>query len=186
MINIFCSVNRDEIRRIFQPSKIVLAIVFDSQNNRYNMLPLCFHMWCSYSPLQYVIAIHKNNYSSILFQEAKEYVLAIPGEKMIDTVMYCGTHSGKHVNKSNECKIEWSPCHKIKTPGIDTAIANIEFLTKNMFISGDHYLIIGEAITILRNRNNNERLLLSVGPKKEGFEILAQNGIHTIGVIPKN
>ena len=182
---VFNNIDRNEIRRLFQPSKIALAIAFDSQNNRYNILPLCFHMWCSYSPLLYAIAIHKKNYSSILFQEVKEFVLAIPGEGMIDEVMFCGTHSGKHINKAHGCKIEWSEAYKIKTPGINTAIANIEIRVKERSIAGDHQIILGEIKAMLQNKKNKERVLLAVGPESKDYEILAQDGIHTIGVIPK-
>ncbi len=182
---VFNNIDRNEIRRVFQPSKVVLAIVFDPQNNRYNILPLCFHMWCSYSPSLYAIAIHKKNYSSILFQEAEEFVLAIPGEGMVDEVMFCGTHSGKHINKSHECKIEWSEAYKIKTPGINTAIVNIEIQVKERSIAGDHQIILGEIKAMLKNKQNKERVLLAVGPESKGYEILAQHGIHTIGIIPK-
>ncbi len=182
---VFNNIDRNEIRKVFQPSRIVLAIVFDSQNNRYNILPLCFHMWCSYKPLLCAIAIHEKNYSSILFQEAVEFVLAIPGEGMVDEVMFCGTHSGKYINKATECKIEWSEAYKIKTPGINTAIVNIEIQIKEKSIAGDHQIILGEIRAILQNKKNKERVLLAVGPESKDYEILAQHGIHTIGIIPK-
>lgn len=182
---VFNNIDRNEIRGIFQPSKIVLAIVFDPQNNRYNILPLCFHMWCSYSPLLYAIAIHKKNYSSALFKEAEEFVMAIPGEGMVDEVMFCGTHSGKHLNKSQECKIEWSEPNKIKTPGISTAIVNIEIQVKEKSVAGDHQIIIGEIKAMLQNKKNKERVLLAIGPESKGYEVLAQHGIHIVGAIPK-
>ena len=105
---------------------------------------------------------------------------------MVDEVLFCGTHSGKNVDKVHECNIKWHNAHKIKTPGINSAIVNIELQVKERFVSGDHKVIIGEVKAMLQNRKNKERALLSVGPESKGYEILGQDGIHTIGVTLKD
>ncbi|MBN1818973.1 MAG: flavin reductase family protein [Sedimentisphaerales bacterium] len=176
--------NRDYLRELFQPSRILLGIVGDQNRSRFNILPLCFHTWCSYEPLLYAIAIDRDNYSAHLFEKASEYTLSIPGESMVEKVLYCGTHSGRQYDKTQECGIQWIDSHNINPPGISTSLANIELSTVARYPVGDHIMVVGEVKTIFRAKDQAERPLLAVGPSSFGFEILAHKGIHTIGVAP--
>lgn len=178
----FDNVTRDDLRAVFQPSKVLMAVVGIPSHTEFNVLPLCFHTWCSYSPLLYCIAIHNTNYSSQLFRIAQEFVLAIPGERMIDQVMYCGTHSGKNQNKADKCGIQWLPPISIGTPGISQAMANLEVSVTSTVPVGDHTLVVGEVLSMRLSRPVEERPLLAVGPMSDGFEVLAKSGIHTIAV----
>jgi flavin reductase (DIM6/NTAB) family NADH-FMN oxidoreductase RutF len=160
-----------------------MAVVGTPSRTEFNVLPLCFHTWCSYSPLLYCVAIHNTNYSSQLFRIAQEFVLAIPGEGMIDQVMYCGTHSGRDHNKARECGIEWLSPGSIGTPGISQAMANLEVGVTSRVPAGDHILVVGEVLSMRLSRPVEERPLLAVGPASDGFEVLARSGIHTIAVL---
>ena len=171
------------MRHIFQPSKILLAVVPKPAAGDYNILPLCFHTWCSYSPLLYSIAVQQSNYSFQLFQSATEFVLAIPGENMLDKVTFCGTHSGRDCDKGTACGIQWAPSDHILTPGVRDAAANMEVLIRTRMTTGDHLMIIGEVVAIHLAEDNDQRPLLAVGPTPTGFEVLWSHGIHTIGVV---
>ncbi|MBN1362755.1 MAG: flavin reductase family protein [Sedimentisphaerales bacterium] len=184
MNRLFSDVTRDELRTVFQPSKIVMGIVAVVPGIEYNLLPLCFHMWTSYSPLMYCVAIHCRNYSAELFRHASDFALAIPGETMADQVMYCGTHSGRDTNKAEKCGVRWLSSQTIDTPGIATALANLELTVKKRVETGDHLLVVGEVLSIRLAQPHAERPLLAIGPKTEGLQVLAKSGIHTIGVCP--
>ena len=178
---LFLPGSREDLRRSFQPSRIVLAVVPDPTQNRFNILPICFHTWCSYDPLMYVVAIAEENFSSELFQCAEEFVLAIPGEKMLEQVRFCGTHSGRDCDKAKMCKIRWVDSGEIVTPGIASAKANIELVTTDRVPVGDHTLVIGEAKSITIDEDNAEKALLAIGPNPRGYRALTSFGIHTIG-----
>jgi len=185
MQNSFNEISRDEIRNIFQPSKVVLGIVAAPLPSGYNILPLCFHTWCSYDPLLYAVAVENSNYSCELFQKADRFALAIIGESMVQEVVFCGTHSGRDCDKARACGIKWTEGFKIRVPGIETAIANIELIIKKRVPTGDHTLIIGEVVFISLAKNTKERPLLAIGPNSIGYEVLAREGIHTLGVVQK-
>ena len=178
-------IDRNEIREIFQPSKVVLGIIPAPLQSGYNILPLCFHTWCSYSPLMYLVAIEKSNFSSTLFEKTNEFTLAIVGESMVEEVVFCGSRSGRDCDKAKECGIKWTKSFSIKVPGVETAIANIELVIRNRIATGDHTLIIGEVLSMYSAKGKDERPLLAVGPNSTGYEVLAVEGIHTLAVVPR-
>lgn len=178
----FRKADRDDLRKLFQPSRIVLAVVEDAFHGRFNVLPLCFHTWCSYDPLLYAVAVDKANYSSKLFSEATEFVLSVPGERMLEAVVYSGTHSGREHDKVRECGIEWSDSRKVNPPGVSSSLANIEMQAVAKYPTGDHLLVVGEVLAIWIAEKLVERPLLAVGPSSVGYEVLARQGTHTIGV----
>ena len=176
---------RNELRSIFQPSKILLAVFPGPLPSGYNVLPLCFHTWCSYSPLLYSVAIQRSNYSAGLIESTHDFVLALVGESMLNQVIFCGTHSGRSCDKIKECGINLVKSHSVSTPSIQNAMANIEVLMLERVSTGDHIMVIGEVLSISISDTCMERPLLAIGPNPEGYEVLWQHDIHTIGVNSK-
>ncbi len=181
----FKRITRDELRNVFQPSKILLAVVAGTLPIEYNVLPLCFHTWCSYSPLLYCVSIQHSNYSVELFKTAHDFVLALAGENMLNQVVFCGTHTGRNCNKVEECGIRLTKSYSVSTPGILDAIANIELSIREQTQTGDHLMVIGEVLAISLSDTCVERPLLAIGPNTKEYEVLWQHDIHTIGVIPR-
>ncbi len=173
------------MRLIFQPSRVLLAIVGGS-SSAYNAITLCFHTWCSYSPLLYAVLIQKSNYSSRLFSVAEEFVLSVPGTRLLQQVIFCGTHSGRDCNKIPACGLQMTESQTVTTPSVLLAMANMELSVDQTVDSGDHLMVIGKVRTITISDLINERPLLSIGPNPGGYEVLWRCGIHTIGVIPAN
>ncbi len=181
----YWQVSRERLREMYQPSRIVLAVVRKDSGPAYNVLPLCFHSWCSYSPLLYCVAIQRTNYSKELFEKSQECCLAMPGENLLEVAAYCGSHSGRVVDKAKECNIQWMKSQEISTPGIQGALANMELKILEKRPVGDHLMVVSEVVSIVMS-DSSERLLLSIGPKSDGYDVLWKHGIHTIGVISKH
>jgi flavin reductase (DIM6/NTAB) family NADH-FMN oxidoreductase RutF len=128
------------------------------------------------------IAVECRSYSSTLFEQEDEFCLAVPGERLAREVLFCGTHSGRDLDKAKACGLQWEPPHRISTPGVRQAIANLEMRIVNRVPSGDHTLIVAEVLSIAMADNPEERALLSIGPATEGYEVLAESGQHVLGV----
>ena len=128
-------------------------------------------------------AVHNRTYSFRLVQECDECVLAVPGEHLWQEALYCGTESGRQKDKVCECNIQLIDSEEVNTPGLARAIANIELRIRARIPTGDHLTIVGEVLRFAVNERNKERCLLSVGPRLAGYEVLAQKGIHRIGVV---
>jgi flavin reductase (DIM6/NTAB) family NADH-FMN oxidoreductase RutF len=170
----FTSVSRQKFRTYFQPSRIALAI-FQPEGCVPNVITLAFDMYCSYKPNMMAFAVQKNSHTHILQKDARDCVLAIPGESLADFALYCGITSGKDVDKITEGNVSLSRSTHIETPGLDLAIANIELDISERVKTGDHTTLICKVLNFNVNSESRESCLLSVGPQHVGYRVLAQH-----------
>jgi flavin reductase (DIM6/NTAB) family NADH-FMN oxidoreductase RutF len=180
---LFSALSRQQFRKVFQPSRIVLCVLPAETASGVNVITLCFDMYCSYKPPMMAFAIQKGAYSYKLLETASECVLAVPGETMAAQAMYCGTKSGSKVDKVAECGLRLIPSERVSVPGLASAIANVEVRIISKVETGDHLTAFGEVLRFGVNEQSNERCLLSVGPDTDGYSVLAQEGIHRIAVV---
>ncbi len=176
-------VPRQQFRRVFQPSRVVIGLFKAPNASGVNAITLCFDMHCSYKPPMMAFAVFHRAYTHSLLESTNECVLAVPGETMADQAMLCGIDSGKEVDKIAKHGLELVCSEHVAVPGLAKAIANIELRIARRVPSGDHLLVVGEVASYRTNPSNRERCLLSVGPEHDGYEVLAKSGIHRIGVV---
>jgi flavin reductase (DIM6/NTAB) family NADH-FMN oxidoreductase RutF len=148
-----------------------------------NLLTVSFDMYCSYRPVMMAIAIHKINASHDLVSTTDEYVLAVPGPTLANETLHCGVESMRDEDKASELGIKLVPSEVVQTPGLADAIANVELVKQEAFRTGDHTLLIGKVVAFRVNTERDELPLLSVGPKIDGYEVLASKGIHRLAVV---
>ena len=179
----FLSLGRQQFRRYFQPSRLLLGVFPAPAEGGANIITLCFDMHCSYKPPMMAIAVQNVTASFRLIWEAKEYVLAVPGTSLVEETLFCGVTSMRDLDKVQQLGLELCPSEKISVPGLKKAIANIE-RTKELCVNvGDHVLVVGRVARFGVNKDRNELPLLSVGPDTRGYRVLAQKGNHRIGVV---
>lgn len=181
--NKFTSMRRQEFRKYFQPSRILLGVMPAPTRSGLNVITLCFSMHCSYKPPMIAIAIQDVNASYEFIQRTDQYVLSVPGTSMVRETLYCGTKSANEVDKVEELSLDLIQGDSIGVPGLNMSIANIEMVKEHSIRAGDHILVVGRAVAFRVNQDGNQLPLLSVGPETRGYRILAQNGIHRIGTV---
>lgn len=179
----FVDLRRQEFRRYFQPSRLLLGVLPACTPSGVNVIALSFNMYCSYKPPMMAIAVHDINASHSLVKNLDEYVLAVPGEDMAEETMVCGLRSMRDVDKVDLLGLELQPSQNISVPGLRRAIGNIELRHYGSVSCGDHVVVVGEVVRFSVSRSNTRRPLLSVGPITEGYVVLARKGMHRIGVV---
>jgi|SRR5580704_6851469 flavin reductase (DIM6/NTAB) family NADH-FMN oxidoreductase RutF len=179
----FVTLSRQQFRRYFQPSRILLCVMPAPNESGVNIITVCFSMYCSYRPPMLGIAIQNINASYRLIQDIDEYVLSVPGPTLACETLYCGINSMKTVDKVKEMRIELLPSERVTVPGLKSAVANIEMVKQQCILTGDHVLVVGRAVRFAVNRASVALPLLSIGPDTSGYSVLAQKGIHRIGTV---
>lgn len=173
---------RQEFRRYFQPSRIVLGVFVVPRTGRVNVITLCFNMHCSYKPPMMAVAIANTSYTFTLLEAGSEFVLGVPGESMANAVIQCGLESGRTLDKVTALGLRLGSGDAVKVPILKQCIANVELRAAQLVRTGDHTTVIGEVAAFRVNVENRERPLVSVGPQHSGYELLARSGIHRIAV----
>lgn len=179
----FQTVSRQGFRRYFQPSRIVLAVIPAPETTTgFNIITLCFQMYCSYKPPMMAVAIQDVARSYALIQAAGEFVLAVPGPSLLRETMFCGMNSSREVDKIAHLDLEMSPSERVAVPGVRAAIANVELTLASANPTGDHVLAVGQVQRFSVQHNSTEPPLLSLGPDTRGYRVLAHERIHRVGI----
>lgn len=179
----FKTVKRQSFRRYFQPSRVLLGVIPAETASGVNVITLCFTMHCSYSPPMMAVAIHKSAASYSLIQTASEFVLAVPGETLVDAAMFCGTSSMREFDKVSHLKLRLIAGQRVQVPGLADAIANVEVCRENLVTVGDHILVTCRVLGYRVNELTKDRPLVSCGPEESGFEVLRRHGIHRLALV---
>ncbi|MBN1444788.1 MAG: flavin reductase family protein [Candidatus Omnitrophica bacterium] len=161
------------------PERIVWAVA--QANGKRSICPLGAQMGASFKPPIIAICVSPRNFTHGLITASGEFVLSWPGESLAEATLFCGTKSGRDVDKFAETDITTRPGRYVKAPIIEQSIANLECRLAGQINSGDHTVFLGEIICVWTNKHPQKQLCL-VGNEK-GCRVLVKKGIYKIGVI---
>lgn len=165
-----------------RPERVVLAVSAD-EHGKANIIALGWKMNTSGYPPMVAIAVGKSRYSHKLISEGKEFVFSVPGEDLWEEVLYCGTHSGKDVDKFKETGLTPKPASKVKPPLIEECLVNLECKLVGQLDTGDHSIFVGEIVETWVS-NEKKRNLLSIG-YETGYDFVGGGKGYRFGVIKR-
>ncbi len=102
---------------------------------------------CSEPPMV-GIGVRKSRFSYDMIKETGEFVVNVPGENMAWATDFCGTNSGKNVDKFGELELTPIPGQKVKAPLIAECPINLECKVTQVLELGSHDLFVGEIIAV--------------------------------------
>jgi len=129
------------------------------------------------------ISVGKARYSHKLISEGGEFVFAVPGEDLWGEVLFCGTRSGRNVDKFKETGLTPRPASKIKPPLIEECLVNLECKLVGQLDTGDHTIFVGKIVETWISEQK-KRNLLSIG-YESGYEFVGEGRGYRFGVIKK-
>ncbi len=91
-----------------------------------NIVVVSFCMPAAGQPPQVACSIGKAFYSYELIEQTGEFIVNVPTKALQKAVYYCGTHSGRHVDKFKETGLTPLPARRLKAPIIVECIAHME------------------------------------------------------------
>ncbi len=75
----------------------------------------------------FMALVRKSRHTYELIEKAKDFTVSIPlGEALKDSLKYCGTKSGRDVDKIKECNLTLKESNKVATPIISDAELHYE------------------------------------------------------------
>lgn len=68
----------------------------------------------------FTVMVRKSRYTYDLIEKAKEFTVSIPMDgDMKEALVFCGTKSGRDVDKFDECNLKLNESEKIATPAVE-------------------------------------------------------------------
>ena len=153
--------NIDKFYHYAFPMQAVLVTCND-QNGKTNIITVAWHTTISKKPPLYGISLAPNRYSYELIQKTKEFVINFAPFSLVEKIQFCGTHSGRTVDKIKETKLTLMSSQKIKTPCIQECFAHFECELNKTITLGDHIFVIGEIVNVITDEDAFEKDLLDV------------------------
>jgi flavin reductase (DIM6/NTAB) family NADH-FMN oxidoreductase RutF len=80
-----------------------------------------------------MVAVRSSRHTFGIMEKAKDFTVTVPTGGMADALVYCGTKSGRDVDKFKECKLEIAAGGKVASPIIKTQ--GIQYECKIVFKS---------------------------------------------------
>jgi flavin reductase (DIM6/NTAB) family NADH-FMN oxidoreductase RutF len=160
------------------PMPTVLVTSKDMKNNT-NIITIAWHTTISRNPPLYGISVSPKRYSHGLIKQRMEFVINFLSFRYSNEIHFCGTTSGKHVNKIKETGLTLEPSKTIETPSLKEGYANLECILYDTQTLGDHTLFIGRITYVSCDQDSFDHRILN-NQKTKPILYLGDNNYCTL------
>ncbi len=162
-----------------RPGRITWAVA--EHDGKRSICPLGWKMQTSHKPPMMAISVGPGRFTHDLIAESGSFVLAWPGEDLAEATMFCGTNSGRDVDKFAHLNLATRPASCVCAPLIEACVANLECAVTGRMTTGDHTIFAGEVKAVWVHEKP-PKTLCSIGPES-GYRFLLEKGAYRFGVI---
>jgi len=131
-----------KITTISNPCQTIL--ITTRYKGKDNVMTADWHMPLSFNPMMYAISIGKTRYTLELIKKSRVFVINFMSCRFKDEILYCGTHSGREVDKFLKANLEKEEAETIDAPRIKHSLGYLECKVIKEIETGDHVLFIAE------------------------------------------
>jgi flavin reductase (DIM6/NTAB) family NADH-FMN oxidoreductase RutF len=137
-------ISLQESSRLINHGPVILVTVTDG--TKPNIITLAWNMPLSHKPPLVAVSIGQNRYSHDLLKKSGEFVINVPDVDILGETIYCGTTSGRKVDKFKETGLTAIPARRVKSPLIKQCLGHLECRVVNTISAGDHTVFVGEVL----------------------------------------
>lgn len=125
-----------------------LLVSCESEKGR-SIISLAWGGIVSSKPPRVTLGITPQRFSYTLIRESREFAINLPNASLAHAVQYCGTYSGRDVDKFQSLGLTPVQGQHIQSPMIGEAPINLECKLEDVIeLSGSHHLFLGEILQI--------------------------------------
>ena len=138
---------RLDLMPLLLPTPVVL-VTCQGKSSKPNIITIAWTGVVNSKPPMLGISVQPVRYSHELIRSSGQFGVNIPTKEMLKIVDYCGTVSGKKVDKFEKTRLTPFEGEKIKAPMIEECPINLECEVRHFLSLGLHHLFIGEILNI--------------------------------------
>jgi flavin reductase (DIM6/NTAB) family NADH-FMN oxidoreductase RutF len=125
---------------------LITLITSIDEKGKPNIMTGAWAIQFSSNPPLFGILISSKSYSYELITKTKEFVVNVPTKDIEEKVMFCGSCSGRTVDKFKETGLTAIPGKRVKAPWVKECIIHLECRLVDTKQYGDHTLLLGEVL----------------------------------------
>ncbi len=115
-------------------------------NNKPNIITASWIGIACSEPPMVSLAIRKSRYSYGIIQKSGEFVVNLTTEELLRETDFCGTYSGRDMNKFEKTGLTPVAGSKVNAPLIKECPINLECRVRHIIELGSHDLFIGDIV----------------------------------------
>lgn len=128
------------------------AMVSCGDKERANIITIAWTGIVNSEPPLVYVSIRPTRYSYEIIKRTGEFCINLPDEKLVWAADYCGTKTGKNVDKFKEANLSKEECEHIKCPAIKECPISLECKVKEIKALGSHHMFVAEVVGIRANK----------------------------------
>lgn len=125
------------------PTSLVTCCTPDGERN---IIAIAWLIPISVRPPRVAMAIGSEHYSYGLIRSMEEFVINVAPYEIAAQALYCGRHSGQHVDKFADTGLKPGQARLVTPPIIQECLAFIECRLAENHAMGDYRLIVGDVV----------------------------------------
>ncbi|OGP92160.1 MAG: hypothetical protein A2157_08840 [Deltaproteobacteria bacterium RBG_16_47_11] len=137
-----------KLQGVFQFPKFPVVLVTIGGERDRNIITIHFVHPVSFKPAMLGVGIGRGQYSHELMTKYGEFVVNIPKADLRPAIDYCGTHSGRKVDKFKETGLTPVRASQVNAYLIDECPVNTECRVIQTAELGTHTWFFGEILTV--------------------------------------
>ncbi len=127
------------------PEQVVMVNAY-SPEGRANSMAAGWSMITSGSPPYYAVGVGKTRFTMECIDAHGAFAVSFPAVGQEGPMLFCGSKSGREVDKEKLSGFSFVPGKKVDAPLIEGAVVNLECKVVHKYDSGDHYIVVGEVV----------------------------------------
>ena len=132
-----------------------------------NILTVAAFSFFSFNPPMIMIGIKPSRYSFELIKEVKDFSVNIPTRKLLKELKFCGSKSGREVDKFKETGLTPKKGKKIASYLIEECPVNLECrVVHTLDLEGTHVWFIGEVVAAYQREDYDRSKALMYWPRE--------------------
>ncbi len=138
-------VNVNTAYRLLATGAVIM--VSSSYEDKKGVMTCAWNMPLDYNPSKVALVMAKGGNTRFLLEQSSEFVINIPGPKLLDKLLKAGSCHGNEVDKFKEFDIEIMDAQSISSPCVKDCIGYLECrLIPESAIADKYDLILGEVV----------------------------------------
>jgi len=130
--------------RLIEPGPVVLLTA--QYHGRPGVMTAAWLSPASYAPPRLVVAVNPLSNTHFLISKSQEFIVNIPGRPLAERVAYCGSVSGRDVDKFAKAPLTPADGRRVTAPWVEECLAHLECGVVDALEVGDHTLFLGQVV----------------------------------------
>jgi len=129
------------------PLPVTLVSCID-EKGKPNIITITYITGVNEEPPMIGIAVRSEKYSNHVIRDTGDFAVNIPTDELLAKIDYCGTYSGRDVDKFEKTGLTPQKSARIKSPIIEECPINLECKLVQIVKLHSHDLFIGEIVAL--------------------------------------